>query len=134
MDIKFSRFRYFILILAFIKILIFFNKTLYFLNVKLFFLSSEISIDYLSKVEVSIIKIKEVIASLIIKDLIDIGIILGIKKILFIGEIDALISLIIKDLVDIEIALEIKKVLFIKTIVIISNFLKIFFGYAKVLF
>ena len=74
------------------------------------------------------------ITSLIIKSLIDIEIASEIKKILFIERINISTSLIIKNLVDIEIILKIKKVLFIKAIITISNFLKVFFKYAKILF
>ena len=133
-DIEFFRFRRFILILTFTKTLIFFNKTLHFLDVKLFFLSGGISIGYLFKVEIFIIEIKKVIASLIIESLVDIGTALKIKEILFIEGINTSISSIIKGLIDIKITLKIEEVLFIEATIIISNFLKVFFKYAKILF
>ena len=74
------------------------------------------------------------IITLIIKDLINIESILRIKKILLIREINTLTFLIIKNLIDIEITLKIKKILFVIIIIIVSNFLKVFFEYVKVLF
>ena len=80
--VEFPEFWRFASIFAFTKILNFFDRILRFLNIKSFFLPDRIIIDYLFKIKVFIIRIKEffsikkinIITSLI--DLIEIGIII----------------------------------------------------------
>ena len=110
-DVKLPEFWRFISIFTSTETLNFSGKTLRFLDVKPFFLSNEITIGYLFKIEISIIKI---------------------KKFFFIKKIDIITSLI--DLIEVKIIIRIKEISLLKVLIIVSNFLEILFGYAKMLF